>query len=88
MLNTDELFKLAVNEAIEIFGKQYLQENYANTCRACGIIAPDKYQFFIGIKGKTDLPERNCNDKGWVVYALIYLDAHTGKVIEKEYAIE
>ena len=88
MLATNTLFKKAMAELISIFGKEYLRANYENTCRASGIIGGNTYQLFVGIKGSKDLPERQANEKGWVVYAKILLDAATGKVKQTEYVLE
>lgn len=88
MLTTRELFKIAMSELISLFGKEYLKTNYENTCQASGMLNNQTYQLFVGIKDKKDLPERKANDKGWVVYAKILLDATTGKVKEIEYVLE
>lgn len=88
MLTTRELFKIAMSELISLFGKEYLKTNYENTCQASGMLNNQTYQLFVGIKDKKDLPERKANDKGWVVYAKILLDATTGKVKETEYVLE
>ena len=88
MLETNLLFERAMAEIISIFGKEYLRANYENTCQASGIIGGNTYQLFVGIKGSKDLPERQANEKGWVVYAKILLDAATGKVKQTEYVLE
>ena len=87
MLTTKELFKKAMAELINLFGKEYLRANYENTCQASGLVK-DKYHFFVGIKDADDLPNRKADDKGWVVYASIILDAATGNVIQKDYVLE
>lgn len=87
-MTEEELFHIAVNEFIRVFGRKYLQDNYYNTCRAEGIIANNTYQLFLGIKDSDELPDRKATAKGWVVYGLIYLDANTGKVKKLEYQLE
>ena len=88
MLTTRELFKKAMSELVSLFGKEYLQTNYENTCQASGMLNNQTYQLFVGIKDKKDLPERKANDKGWVVYAKILLDATTGNLKDIEYVLE
>lgn len=88
MLTTNILFKKAMGELIALFGTEYLKANYENTCRASGMIDTQTYQLFVGIKGADDLPGRKSNEKGWVVFAKILLDATTGKVKQTEYALE
>ena len=88
MLTTSELFKIAMSELISLFGKEYLKTNYENTCQASGMLNNQTYQLFVGIKDKKDLPERKANDKGWVVYAKILLDATTGNLEDIEYVLE
>ena len=88
MLTTKTLFKKAMAELINLFGKEYLKANYENTCQASGLLNDQTYQLFVGIKDKEDLPERKANEKGWVVYAKILLDATTGNVKETEYVLE
>ena len=88
MLDAKALMRIATNEFIKVFGKKYLQENYANTCKAYGMVDDRTYQLFIGIKGSKDLPKREANEKGWVVYGLALLDAITGDVKKIEYVLE
>ena len=88
MLSERELMKIAVNELIRVFGRKYLQDNYRNTCKSYGMIGGDTYQLFVGIKGSNDLPNRQANAKGWVVYGLVLLDAMTGAVKKLEYVLE
>lgn len=88
MLKETELLKKATEEMVKVFGKKYLQDNYANTCRASGVVNGDTYQLFLGIKGSQDLPNRKANEKGWVVYGLVLLDAFTGDVKKMEYVLE
>jgi len=88
LLDKETLFKLAMREVRVIFGRQYLQDNYEGTCTAAGMPTDETYQLFVGIKTKRDLPDREANDKGWVVYAKVVLDAMTGKVVDIEYARE
>ena len=89
LLNTKQLMEIASNEAVKIFGRPYLQKNFSNLCTAHGIINNgDVFQFFIGIKGQDELPDREADDHGWVVYGNILVDAITGKVKEKEYVLE
>lgn len=88
MLTTKTLFKKAMAELVNLFGKEYLKANYENTCQASGLLNDQTYQLFVGIKDKEDLPKREANEKGWVVYAKILLDAATGNVREIEYVLE
>ena len=80
--------KLAVREMKKIFGVQYLRDNIEDTWIATGIIFEKIFQLFVGLKTSDDLPDRKANDKGWVVYGLIWLDANTGEILKKEYAVE
>lgn len=88
MLDEKVLFKKAVDELIAVFGRKYLQDNYQNTCKAYGFVTDDYYQLFIGIKGSKDLPDREANEKGWVVYGLVWLDGRSGEVVKLEYVLE
>lgn len=88
MLTTKELFKIATNELIKLFGKEYLKANFENTCQSSGMIGKETFFFFVGIKDSKDLPNRKANDKGWVVYAKILVDAVTGDIKEKDYVLE
>lgn len=88
MLTTKELFKIATNELIKLFGKEYLKANFENTCQSSGMIGKETFFFFVGIKDSKDLPNRKANDKGWVVYAKILVDAVTGDIKQKDYVLE
>lgn len=88
MLPRETLFKKAMDEIVSIFGKDYLRKNYEGTCQAEGVLNTGEYQFFVGIKDLNDLPGRIADEKGWVVYANILIDAISGKVLKKEYALE
>ena len=80
--------EIATKEIISIFGRPYIQKNFSNLCTAHGIIGGDKFQLFVGIKGKDELPNREADDHGWVVYGNILVDAITGKIKETEYVLE
>ena len=88
MLDAKKLMQKATAELVKVFGKKYLQDNYPNTCKAHGMIDDQTYQLFIGIKGSKDLPNRKVNEKGWVVYGLVLLDAITGDVKKLDYVLE
>lgn len=89
MLTTKQLMKIAAEEVVKIFGKPYLQENLGNLCIAHGIINDGSvFQLFIGIKGQHDLPNREADSHGWVVYGYILVDASTGEIRVREYALE
>lgn len=88
MLDERTLMQTATNELISLFGKEYLKNNYNNTCKAYGMVDDQTFQLFVGIKGSKDLPDRKATDKGWVVYGKILLDANTGKTKNKEYVLE
>lgn len=88
MLDERTLMQTATNELISLFGKEYLKNNYKNTCKAYGMIDDHTFQLFVGIKDSKDLPNRKATDKGWVVYGKILLDAITGKVKNTEYVLE
>ena len=88
LLDKETLFKLAKREMMFIFGRRYFEDNYENACTTVEMPTDETYQLFVGIKTKRDLPDRETNDKGWVVYAKVVLDAMTGKVVDIEYARE
>ena len=88
MLDTKDLERIAVKEFVNIFGKAYLKENCKIGCRAYGMINDRTYMEFLGFKGTKELPNRKANEKGWVVYGKLLIDAFTGKVIEKDYSLE
>ena len=88
MLTTKELFNKAMEELIGLFGKEYLKANFENTCQSSGMIGENTYFFFVGLKDSKDLPNRKANDKGWVVYAKILVDAITGDIKEKDFVLE
>lgn len=88
MLDSKKLMQKATGELVKVFGKKYLQDNYLNTCKAYGMIDEHTYQLFLGIKDSSDLPDRKANEKGWVVYGLVLLDAITGEVKKLDYILE
>ena len=53
-----------------------------------GCVGDKGYMYFLGIKTSDDLPNRPCTDKGWVVYADIYINVNTGDIEKCEYALE
>ena len=88
MLTEKVLFKKAAAELIKVFGKSYLRENLKDSCQAYGFIGENLYQLFVGIKSSDDLPDRKANEKGWVVFGLVFLDTLTGTVKKLEYGLE
>ena len=88
MLDSKTLMQKATAELIRLFGKEYLQANYKNTCKAYGMVDAQTYQLFVGIKGSEDLPNRKATDKGWVVYGNVFLDANTGRIKKTDYVLE
>ena len=88
MLDENVLMQKATNELISLFGKEYLKNNYKNTCRAFGMVDNQTFQLFVGIKDSDDLPNRKATEKGWVVYGKVLLDANTGKIKNIEYVLE
>lgn len=88
MLDIKTLAKTAVDELVRIFSKEYLRANFADTCRAYGMVDESTYMYFIGIKDSDDLPDRPATDKGWVVYGKILVDAISGNIKGKEYVLE
>ena len=88
MMSEKDLMQIAVGEMKKIFGLQYLRDNFEGTCTFRGFIFDKIFQLFVGLKTSDDLPDRKADEKGWVVYGLIWLDANTGEVLKKEYAVE
>ena len=88
MLTEKELYKIAVDELIRIFGERYLRETYKTSCTAYGMVDDETYMVFTGINGSKDIPNRRANDHGWVVYGEIRVDAATGKIKKREYVLE
>lgn len=88
MLADKELMKNACNELVNVFGRDYLRNNYEGTLEGHGMIDDDTFMLFVGLKGSKDLPDRKANDKGWVVYGKVLLDAHTGHLKDLEYELE
>ena len=88
MLNQQSLMKNACGELVKVFGKEYLRKNYERTLEGHGMSDPDTFMLFVGLKDKDDLPDRKANEKGWVVYGKVLLDAHTGKLKDIEYVLE
>ena len=82
------LIKIATNTLIGVFGREYLQDNYSNMCKAYGMIDEKTFQLFVGIKDSTDLPDRQATEKGWVVFGKVLIDATTGKIKDLEYVLE
>lgn len=81
--------QIATGKLIEIFGKKYLQDNYANTCKAYGMVSDNTYQLFVGLKSDDDLPGRKAYDHhGWVVFGKILVNAISGEIVNTEYALE
>ena len=88
MLNEKELVTIATKKIIDIFGKPYLRENFANTCEAKGMTKDNTFMFFLGFKGKKQLPDREAEKHGWVVFAEVLVDAITGKIVNVDYVLE
>ena len=89
MLHRMTLTQIATNKLIEIFGRKYLRDNYANTCKASGMVADNVFQLFVGIKSDDELPGRKAYDHhGWVVFGKILVNAITGEIVNVEYALE
>ena len=89
MLDETEIMRCAMNEMISAFGKKYLQENFENICKADGFLDNGKvFQLFLGIKTKDDLPNKEYDFKGWVVYGIVRIDTETGETIDKEMVTE
>jgi len=88
MLTKKELVTIATNKMIDIFGKPYLRENFANTCKAQGMVKDNVFMMFLGFKGKKDFPNREAEKHGWVVFGEVLLDAITGEIIKTEYVLE
>lgn len=89
MLDRKALMRIATGKLIDIFGRKYLQDNYANTCKAYGMVNDGTFQLFVGIKSDDDLPERKAYDHhGWVVFGKVLVDAITGEIINTEYVLE
>lgn len=89
MLDRKSLAQIATNKLIEIFGRKYLQDNYANTCKASGMVADNVFQLFVGIKSDDDLPGRKAYDHhGWVVFGKVLVNAITGEIVDTEYVLE
>ncbi len=83
MLAEKTLVQIATKELIKEYGKEYLQKTYEGSCIAKGMATKDLFMFFLGIKTKTDLPDREADDHGWVVSGTIYIDANSGKIVQK-----
>lgn len=88
LLSEKALKKYACDELIKVFGRKYLQDNYENTLQAHGMADDETYMFFVGIKDDEDLPDREANEKGWVVYGKVLVNAITGKIVNTEYVLE
>ena len=83
-----ELVKVATKKIIELFGRKYLQDTYDGSCTAYGMVDDDTFLFFLGIKGDYELPDREANDHGWVVYAKVLIDKATGMIKDVDYVLE
>lgn len=88
MLSEKELITIATKKMIDIFGKPYLRENFTSTCEAKGIVKDNIFMFFLGFKSKTQLPDREAESHGWVVYGEVLIDAITGTILGVDYALE
>lgn len=89
MLEQKALMRIATDKLIDIFGRKYLQDNYANICKAYGMVNDDTFQLFVGIKSDDDLPKRKAYDHhGWVVFGKVLVDVNTGEIINTEYVLE
>ena len=86
MLSEKKLEDIGKRKVISIFGLDYLQKNKKIT--AFGMGYNNLYNYFVGIKSTTHLPDRPCTDKGWVVYADIRINANTGDIEKCEYVLE
>ena len=74
MLSEEVLERKAIRELARIYGREYVMENFPGRCIAYGI-NHGKYYFFCGFKGSEELPDREADEKGWVVCAELWMDA-------------
>lgn len=88
MKTEKELMRIATGKLIDIFGKQYLRDNYTNTIKSYGMLDDNIFALFVGIKSDDDLPGRKAERHGWVVYGQVNVNATTGKVLNTVYALE
>ena len=79
------LARIAIGKLIEIFGKQYLRDNYVGSCTSYGMLDDKTFLFFLGIKTSSDLPDRKANDHGWVIYGKVLVNASTGEIKNIDY---
>ncbi len=89
VLTKVEAEKVAIRRIQEIFGLDYLRANRQNSCTSRGYW-PDSgdSMMFIGIKDCEALPNHKKNQKGWTVYAEIWVDIITGKIIREDFLTE
>ena len=89
MLTQLEAERTAIKRIQEIFGLDYLRANREGTCTSRGYW-PDcgDSMMFVGIKDSKALPNHERNQKGWTVYAEIWVDIITGKIKKEEYLTE
>mgnify|MGYP003300452194 CR=1 FL=1 len=88
MMSEKELMRIATRKLMDIFGTQYLRDNYKNIIKSYGKIDDNIYALFVGIKSIDDLPGRKAERHGWVVYGQVNVNATTGKVLDTVYALE
>lgn len=87
MITNSEAFVLAAKKAKELFGAKYLKENKKHMTVATSEQNNICY-LFLGIKTIHDCPNLTPNRGGWTVYAEIYVNTETGKVLTKDYQTE
>lgn len=89
MLTKTEAEKMQIRRIQEIFGLDYLRANRLGSCTARGYWPESgESMFFVGIKGSKALPDHKCNQKGWAVYAEIWVNIITGEIIREDFLTE
>ena len=90
VLNNNECMKIIAKKLTDIFGNDYLRENFDRTIVGFSeqLNNANEYMVFVGIKTKQDCPWLPANDKGWTVYAVIRIDRLTGDIVDLQYQNE
>ena len=83
-----DLVGIAVDKIRQLFGEEYIRRTNGGQCTSRGMIDDKTFMFLVAFKGSQELPDREANDHGWVVYAKVLIDKATGMIKDVDYVLE
>lgn len=87
-MERNKLDIICANEIIDIFGEDYIRNNFDNSVIGTGYDTDETYMYFMGFKSEREYNKGHKNHKGWTVYALVRVNSSSGKVVELDFQKE